>query len=96
MVQAAVRYGKRHQTKPPNFHIFNEEIGNPGPLWWQKGPNQQQIAKTDVERGFKNQPPVAARTQVAVVDSEGKASSYVGKVIQGQVKGADSQILSHN
>lgn len=69
-----MQYGKRHQTKPPNFHIFCEEIGNPRTLWWQKGPNQQQIAKTDVERGFKNQPPVAAETQVTVVDSEDKAS----------------------
>lgn len=91
-----MRYGKRHQTKPPNFHIFNEEIGNPRPLWWQKGPNQQQIAKTDAERGFKNQPLVAVGTQVAVVDPEDKASSYLGKDIQGQVKGADSQVLRYN
>lgn len=53
-------------------------------------------SKTDVERGFKNQPPEAAGTQVAVVDSEDKASSYVRKVIQGQVKGADSQVLRYN
>lgn len=58
----------------PIFIFFSEEIGNPRTLWWKKGPNQQQIAKTDVERGFKNQPPVAAGTQVAVVDSEDKAS----------------------
>lgn len=35
-------------------------------------------------------------TQVAVLDSEGKASSYVGKVIQGQVKGAGHHVLSYN
>lgn len=38
----------------------------------------------------------AGGTQVAVVDSEDKASSYVGKDIQGQVKGADSQVLRYN